>query len=105
MIDTNRLCPNCMNDNGGERICSVCGFDAASQNDSSFLPIKFLLSERYVIGKAVNANVEGVTYIAWDRAAETPVHVKEYFPKGIAARNPDKTVYIISGNDVQGVTL
>lgn len=99
MINTDRLCPGCMNDNGGENICSICGFDASVKNDSSYLPIKFLLSERYTIGKALSVNAEGITYIAWDNASDKAVHIKEYYPKGISVRNPDKTVSVISGNE------
>ena len=32
MINTERLCPGCMNDNGGEKICPICGYDSASRN-------------------------------------------------------------------------
>ncbi len=99
MMNTDRLCPGCMNDNGGEKICSICGYDASEANDSSYLPIKFLLSERYVIGKALSVNAEGITYIAWDNASDTAVNIKEYFPKGISVRNPDKTVSVISGSE------
>lgn len=99
MIDIDRLCPGCMNDNGGEKICSICGYDMSSKNDNSYLPTKFLLSERYVIGKALSISAEGITYIAWDIAAERPVHIKEYFPKDISVRNPDKTVSVVSGNE------
>ncbi len=99
MIDIDRLCPGCMNDNSGEKICSICGTDASITNDSAHLPIKFLLSERYVIGKALSVNAEGVTYIAWDTASDTAVHIKEYYPKGISARNPDKTVSVVSGSE------
>lgn len=98
-MNTDRLCPGCMNDNGGEKICSICGYDMSSKNDSSCLPISFLLSERYFIGKAITVNTEGITYIAWDNASETAVHIKEYYPKGIATRNPDKTVSVVSGSE------
>ena len=99
MINTDRLCPGCMNDNGGERICSICGCDISSKNDNSYLPIKFLLSERYIIGKVKATNTESVTYIAWDTATDTAVHIKEYFPTGISTRNPDKTVSVVVGNE------
>lgn len=98
-MNIDRLCPGCMNDNGGEKICSICGYDMSSQNDSFCLPVKFLLSERYVIGKAVSVTTEAITYIAWDNASETAVHIKEYYPKGIANRNPDKTVSVVSGSE------
>ncbi len=99
MINIDRLCPGCMNDNGGEKICSICGFDMSVKNDNAHLPIRFLLSERYVIGKVLNVNAEGITYIAWDTASDKAVHIKEYFPKNISLRNPDKTVSVISGNE------
>ncbi len=98
-MNTDRLCPGCMNDNGGEKICSICGYDMSSKNDSFCLPVNFLLSERYVIGKAIAVNTEGITYIAWDNASDTAVHIKEYYLKGIATRNPDKTVSVISGGE------
>lgn len=98
-MNIDRLCPGCMNDNGGEKICSICGFDMTSQNDKDCLPIKFLLSERYVIGKAINSNSEGITYIAWDTSANEAVHIKEYYLKGVSVRNPDKTVSVVSGNE------
>lgn len=98
-MDIDRLCPGCMNDNGGDDICSICGYDMTSENDSNSLPVKFLLSERYYIGKAINVNVEGITYIAWDNSSDTAVHIKEYYPQGVSTRNPDKTVSVISGQE------
>lgn len=98
-MNTDRLCPGCMNDNGGEKICSICGYDMSSNNKSFCLPVKFLLSERYVIGKAISVSTEGIIYIAWDNASQTAVHIKEYYPKGIASRNPDKTVSVVSGSE------
>ena len=83
-MNIDRLCPSCMNDCGGEQICKVCGYDTAQKNEDFCLPVKFLLSERYIIGKVKSVNTEGITYIAWDNASETAVHIKEYFPKGIA---------------------
>ncbi len=94
-----RMCPNCMNDTGGEKICSICGYDTTSKNQNFCLPVKFFLSERYVIGKALSVCSENITYIAWDNASDSAVQVKEYFPGGIAARNPDKTVTVVSGKE------
>ena len=98
-MNTDRLCPGCMNDNGGEKICSICGYDTSSSNGKNCLPVSFLLSERYVIGKALSQNSEAITYIAWDTAADEAVHIKEYYPKNISVRNPDKTVSVLSGNE------
>ena len=92
MLNTERLCPACMNDNGGEKICPLCGFDSSEKNPETTLPIGFRLDGRFVIGKALSIDGEGITYIAWDGSTDTAVHIKEYFPKDTAIRNPDFTV-------------
>lgn len=94
MIDTEKLCMGCMNDNDGEQICPICGYDTSLQNHSQALPVKFVLENRYVIGKALSVNGEGIVYIAWDIATDSAVKIKEYFPVGIAMRNPDTSVSI-----------
>ena len=48
MINTERLCPGCMNDNGGEKICPICGYDSASRNPDICLPVGFTLDNRYI---------------------------------------------------------
>ena len=34
MVNIDRLCPGCMNDNGGEKICSICGYDQSASNEN-----------------------------------------------------------------------
>ena len=94
MFDTENLCMGCMNDNGGEQVCSVCGYDSTIQNHSQALPTKFVIENRYIVGKVLSANGEGITYIGWDKSTEKIVNIKEYFPLGVAVRNPDATVSI-----------
>ena len=77
ILNIDRLCPGCMNDNGGEEICGICGYDASQKNEDFCLPIKYILAERYVIGKAISVSTEGITYIAWDGASNSAVHIKE----------------------------
>ena len=96
MIDINRLCPGCMNETAGDRICSICGYDSVSKNDVDCLNVRFLLNGRYVIGKVVDRSSEGVTYLAFDKNKNKPVSIKEYFPLSISIRNPDKTVSVKS---------
>lgn len=92
MLNTDRLCLGCMNDNGGEPICGICGYDAKTKNNKDQLPTKSWLNDRYLIGRALSSNTEGVTYIAWDNGEDSIVTVREYFPAGVAVRNPDRTV-------------
>lgn len=92
MLNTDRLCLGCMNDSGGEPICGICGYDAKTKNAKDQLPTKSWLNDRYLVGRAMSGNAEGVTYIAWDNGEDSIVTIREYFPTGIAVRNPDRTV-------------
>ena len=98
-MDTERLCMNCMGELSEEKVCSVCGFDNATSNPQGALPIKTMISNRYIIGAAKTVTGESITYIGYDTMAEAAVSIKEYFPSGVALRNPDKTVSIIKGNE------
>lgn len=99
MINTERLCLGCMNDNGGEKICPICGYDSTASNPDNALPTRFIVGNRYLLGKTLSSNGEGITYIGWDNEQDSIVKVKEYFPYGAAARNPDLTVSIVEGNE------
>lgn len=99
MVNTERLCFGCMSDNGGEKICPVCGFNAADNNDDNCLPIKFLLNNRYLIGKAISFSSEAIIYVGLDKTDDSKVEIKEYFPKNFAHRNPDKTVSMVKGGE------
>lgn len=99
MLNTERLCLGCMNDNGGESVCSICGYDSKQANDKDFLQTHTWLNNRYLIGNAFESNGEGVTYIGWDNSSNTIVNVREYFPKGAAQRNSDGSVSIAAGNE------
>lgn len=95
MLNTERLCPGCMTDNGGESPCPICGYDASQPVSSAVLPIRFVLNNRYMTGRVLSSNGEGITYIGWDNNTDTAVHIREYFPQGMALRNPDRTVSIL----------
>lgn len=99
MLNTERLCVGCMNDNGGEKVCSICGYDSKQQNAEELLPTRFWLKDRYLIGRVTESNAEGVTYIAWDNKEDQIVSIREYFPEAAATRNSNKSVAIKSGNE------
>ena len=98
MFNTAGLCLGCMSDNSGEKICPVCGYDNSTKNPQSSLPVKTILQNRYLVGAVLEMDGEGITYIGWDNAKSSKVKIKEYFPKGIADRNPDKTVLVPTDN-------
>lgn len=91
MVNTDRLCMGCMNDNGGEKVCPICGFDSAEDNSAEFLPVgTWLNANRYLVGRVIEESGDGATYIGWDNDLNAVVNIKEYFPAGIAVRSSDR---------------
>ena len=94
MLRTDRLCPGCMKDNSGEQICSICGYDLSKNNPSDKLPVKFIIRDRYFVGKMLYSDSECTIYLGFDCIENKAVNIKEYFPSSLAQRNPDKTVSV-----------
>lgn len=87
-------CYNCMKeypDQGNE--CPHCGYVWDKNHDSQYyLPPGTLLAQgRYMIGLQVNAGGFGIVYRAWDKTLDKLIAIKEYFPGGVAARQPEGT--------------
>ena len=94
MANYNRLCPGCMKDNEGKQICSFCGFDSSKDNPPDKLPLRFLIRDRYFVGKVLFSDDESTVYLGYDCIENRPVNIKEYYPATISRRNPDRTVFI-----------
>ena len=91
MVNTDRLCMGCMNDNGGEQVCPICGYNSSEDNAPQYLGVgTWLNCNRYLVGKAIEETGDGVTYIGWDNDINAVVNIKEYFPVGIAHRSNDR---------------
>ena len=100
MQNPDALCLNCLKDTGGETPCPHCGFDEKKGNSTPFLPLKTVLSNRYVVGCAVQANGEGATYTGWDKELKAPVYIREYLPVGLFERPAgDTQVTPVSGSE------
>ena len=95
MLNTDRLCLGCMSDNGGEKVCPICGYDSATPNPKGSLRAGSWLNDRYLLGRVISADGEGITYIGWDNSNDTIVNIREFYPTNCAFRNPDYTVAII----------
>lgn len=91
MVNTDRLCMGCMNDNGGEKICPICGYDSSSDNSVQYLRVgTWLNGNRYLIGKVIEENGDSVVYIGWDNDSNAIVNITEYFPFGLSSRSADR---------------
>lgn len=87
MISTDNLCMSCMREIGNAKQCPYCGYHANSAQIAPYLPVRTLVANRYLIGKLLDYNGEGATYIGWDLSAKKAVNIREFFPDTLAIRN------------------
>jgi formylglycine-generating enzyme required for sulfatase activity/serine/threonine protein kinase len=87
---------------GAARICPACGFDESFPPASQIaLPCRTFLHRQYWVGRVLGKpGGFGITYLAWDTGLDTPVAIKEYFPRSLAGREAlGQTVRPHSGED------
>ena len=80
------LCMGCMSrldENGKCR----CGYDENAPTDSACLPIRTVVGNRYLVGRMISMNGEGITYICFDTENEERAYIEEYMPQNMAKRN------------------
>lgn len=90
MINTDELCMSCMKEIGNEKVCPYCGFHADSPQIAPYLPIRGTIANRYLVGKLVDYNGDGASYMGWDLSAKIPVVIREFMPDAIAERTVDR---------------
>ncbi len=99
MSDKKRICYGCMNEAAEGAPCPVCGTPEDDKNPESFLQFGHILDDRYLLGKAIESNGEGVTYISFDRMTRSVVRVREFFPTGLCVRAADGSVSPVDGSE------
>ena len=86
------LCSRCMRPIEEETVCPYCGYDHREQeNENPALSRGTLLNGRYQLGSVIGAGGFGITYAAYDEVLQTPVAIKEYFPREFASRDTEET--------------
>ena len=88
-MNIENLCLGCMNEKLTGGPCTICGYAGEHDNPNALMP-KTLLQGRYVVGKVLEANGEGFTYIGYDTKNSVPVTVREFFPQGRCTRENNK---------------
>jgi serine/threonine protein kinase len=94
-MDLDRLCIGCMGEKGETQICSLCGYDENQKISPLALTPRTILNQQYLIGRVLGApGGFGVTYLAWDISLATPVAIKEYMPRALVARDPNRSTVL-----------
>lgn len=90
-MNIDNLCMSCMNELYGEKQCPKCGYYVDSPQISPYLPLKTPIGDKYIIGKVLSSNSEGVTYMAYDVDRKSPVIIREFLPEKFIDRNMSST--------------
>ena len=88
MVNSDNLCMSCMREIGEEKICPHCGYHVNSAQISPYLPVRTVIANRYLVGKILEYNGEGATYIGWDLADKKAVKIREFIPDSFTMRAP-----------------
>jgi len=86
MIDLDNVCLGCFEPKRDQMICNRCGLAGEYDQQPPYLPLKTVLAERYIVGKVIETNGEGVTYMGWDIADDTRVAIRELLPTNLCSR-------------------
>lgn len=97
MVDIQELCMGCMEKNKDYEICPLCGFDNTQKVEDKYLPLRYILQGRYVIGKVLSENGESIKYLGYDMITSSKICVKEFFPSTLCSRDK-KTMFIRVNN-------
>lgn len=86
MISSDNLCMSCMREIGNSKQCPYCGYHAESTQIPPYLPVRTVIVNRYLVGKMLEYNGEGATYIGWDLSEKKAVKIREFIPDSFTAR-------------------
>ena len=89
------LCMNCMERlENDQDICPNCQEPRDTKQSQPFMPQKKIIGERYIIGKGIKKDTEGLSYIGYDFVKDNKVYIREFFPYEFCLRKADGTVFI-----------
>lgn len=94
-----KICYGCMKQKQQSPVCEHCGFSEETNNPSYQLSMGTVLEEQYIVGRTLSQTRTEISYIGWDQRLERLVTVREYFPSGLADREPGKGVALLPTAD------
>lgn len=84
-------CPGCFANKSGLAVCPRCGYDESAERSPLYLPHGLVLGGQYRVGRVLGQpGGFGISYLAWDVHLQQRVAIKEYLPRSIAGRVPDR---------------
>ncbi len=80
------VCMNCMEELK-DGVCPNCGENVETNQPKPFISTKTLIGQRYIIGKGLKKDAEGLSYIGYDFIKRQKVYVREFFPQEFCVRD------------------
>ena len=100
MISSDNLCMSCMREIGESKQCPYCGYHADSTQIHPYLPVRTVIANRYLVGKMLEFNGEGATYIGWDLSSKKAVKIREFIPDSFTTRTSSNlTLQVMRGSE------
>ena len=100
MISSDNLCMSCMREIGDSKQCPYCGYHAESTQIPPYLPVRTVIANRFLVGKMLEYNGEGATYIGWDLSEKKAVRIREFIPDSFTARTTSNlTLQVMRGSE------
>ena len=75
-----------MKEIGDAKQCPHCGYHVDSVQIPPYLPVRTVIANRYLVGKMLEYNGEGATYIGWDLTEKKAVKIREFIPDSFTTR-------------------
>lgn len=94
------ICLGCMSPKTEEGRCPICGYSEKMPYLPSYLAPGTILNERYLVGKIINYNGEGATYIGYDTVTDKKIWVREYMPDTLCSRKKGSCELVASQNHI-----
>ena len=96
MINSEHLCMSCMREIGAELECPYCHYVVGTPQISPYLNVRSVIGNRYLVGRLLEYNGDGATYIAWDIQDKKAVTIREFLPDTLCSRTRDSKVITVS---------
>lgn len=81
-----------------EQICPNCGFSVSSVQVAPYLSLGVVMGDRYLIGKVLEHNGEGATYIGYDLEKGVVVNIREFLPQVLISRDANTNEITVLSN-------
>lgn len=92
----NNICYGCMTQKGADKECPRCGYIEGTPAVAPALEPGTMLADRYLVGRRLMMNGEGITYIGLDTVKNKRVTIREFMPFSLCSRRKDGHALVVA---------